>query len=108
MHFGQNLAWLHFTSTQDRHAADFVYKLCTNKFYKDFRELSARGEKFAEIFKIGSESGEAEDGSLLLAWSEFRGKLAAAPISLQKSEVNFQGAFDDQDSETAEKVYARC
>jgi hypothetical protein len=94
-----------FPSVQDQHAADFMFKVCTNQFYKDFHELSARGERFADMFQIGCEC-DGNEGSLLSSWIEFRGRLTTAPISLQKPQVDFQSAFDDQaDSDHVEKLY---
>ena len=92
------------TCVGDKLAADLIYKVMTNQFAIDFKEIAASGTKFADHFH-----GDADDDlqdSLHKSLQMFRASLITAPIPSTKQSVNFENAFTDTgDSEHVGTLY---
>ncbi len=94
------------TCVSDKHAADLIFKVMTNAFYDDFKEIAGSTVvKFADYFKDGEHDDRDED-SLSKSLQKFRSSLVTAPIPLTKAAVDFEHAYADaEDSEHVGKLY---
>ena len=70
-----------------------IYKVMTDQFFNEFKEIAASGTKFADHFNGSSDDHDdsAED-SLHTSLQTFRASLIAAPIPSTKQKVEFENA----------------
>ena len=93
----------------DKEAAVLIFKVMTNQFLEEMKELATREAKFADTFNVcQADVDDAPDDSLLKALHTFRSSLIAAPIQITKSNVDFDNVYDNAaDSEHVGKVYKK-
>ena len=96
-----------FKCVGDKHAADLIYKVMTNQFFSDFKELAASGAKFSDTFSGNlDDNGDDAEDSLHTPVHTFRASLIDAPIPSTKQKVQFDNAYGESgDAEYVEKLY---